>query len=122
MNASIAAPLACLALLLCSNAAGAQTAYVSNEKDNTLSIIDAASMTVIDTVKVGRQPRGIVLSPDNTRLYICASSDDTIQVFDVAHPQGDPQPALRRGPGNLLRSPPMASGCTSPTRTAAASR
>jgi len=64
--------------------AAAQTAYVTNEKDNTLSIIDAKTMAVTDTIKVGRQPRGILLSPDQSRLYICASSDDTIQVFDTA--------------------------------------
>ena len=64
--------------------ASAQTAYVTNEKDNTLSVIDVKSMQVTETIKVGRQPRGLLLSPDNNRLYICASSDDTIQVFDIA--------------------------------------
>lgn len=64
--------------------AQAATAYVSNEKDNTLSIIDTDKMEVTETVKIGHQPRGILLSPDNARLFICASQDDAIQVFDVA--------------------------------------
>lgn len=50
-------------LLLAAAPALAQTAYVSNEKDNTISVIDIKSLTVRDTVRVGRRPRGITLSP-----------------------------------------------------------
>ncbi len=66
----------CLAVvavaLACSAGGHAQTAWVSNEKDNTLTVIDVASLTVIDTVKVGQRPRGLVFSRDYTKLYICA--------------------------------------------------
>jgi len=76
--------LAALAVLGSVAVAQAETAYISNEKDNTLSIIDTGKMMVTQTIKVGQQPRGILLSPDKTKLYICASGDDTIQVFDTA--------------------------------------
>lgn len=76
--------LPALAVLLAASPAMAQTVYVSNEKDNTLSVIDAKTMEVKDTLKVGKQPRGILLSPDGAKLYICASSDDAIQVLDTA--------------------------------------
>ena len=34
-------------------------AYVSNEKSNTVSVIDTDKWTVIKTIKVGQRPRGI---------------------------------------------------------------
>ncbi len=61
----------------------ADTVYVSNEKDNTLSVIDTTTNKVIDTIKVGQRPRGIVLNNDYSKLYICASDDDTVQVLDL---------------------------------------
>src|SRR3989442_906667 len=42
--------------------AGAFTAYVSNEKGNSISIIDTDKMEVTKTVPVGHRPRGIALS------------------------------------------------------------
>lgn len=62
----------------------ASLAYVSNEKDNTLSIIDTETQEVVETIDVGQRPRGILLSKDHTKLYICASDDDTVQVLDLA--------------------------------------
>ncbi|WP_067864610.1 YVTN family beta-propeller repeat protein [Neptuniibacter marinus] len=70
--------------LLASSALYAETAYVSNEKDDTISIIDLDTMTVTDTIDVGERPRGIILSKDNSKLYICASDSDTVQVMDLA--------------------------------------
>jgi len=57
--------------------------YVSNEKSNSISIIDGDTLELIETVPVGNRPRGIALSGDGRHLYICASDDDTIQVFDT---------------------------------------
>jgi len=71
-------------LLGLSAPAMASLAYVSNEKDNTLSVIDTETMEVIETIDVGARPRGILLSKDFTKLYICASDDDTVQVLDLA--------------------------------------
>lgn len=62
--------------------AQAFTAYVSNEKDNTVSVIDTDKMEVIATWDVGQRPRGIIMSTDNKYVYLCASDDDTVQVLD----------------------------------------
>lgn len=72
------------ALIGLSTPALAGLAYVSNEKDNTLSVIDTDTMEVVDTIDVGARPWGILLSRDYTKLYICASDDDTVQVMDLA--------------------------------------
>ena len=62
--------------------AAAYTVYVSNEKDNTISVIDGETLEVVDTIEVGERPRGIVL--DGETLYICTSDDDHIEVLDLA--------------------------------------
>ena len=72
-----------LAAWLLTTAAAAYTVYVTNEKDNTVSIIDSTKLEVIKTVKVGQRPRGVILSKDGKWLLICASDDNHIQVFDA---------------------------------------
>lgn len=61
----------------------ADMAYVSNEKDDTMSVIDLDKMEVVKTIPVGQRPRGIYLTPDNQKILLCASDDDAIQVIDV---------------------------------------
>ena len=49
----------------CSRLGGpAYTVYVSNEKDNTVTVIDSDTLEVVETIKVGQRPRGITLSQD----------------------------------------------------------
>ena len=78
-------PSLILLLALCSTLSHAEVAYISNEKDNTLSVIDLDKMAVIDTIPVGLRPRGIVFNKDFSRLYICASDSDSVQVMDVSN-------------------------------------
>jgi PQQ-dependent catabolism-associated beta-propeller protein len=63
--------------------ADAYLVYVSNEKGNSITIIDTDKLEAIKTVKVGRRPRGIELTNDGSELFICAGDDDTIQVLDT---------------------------------------
>ena len=63
--------------------AGAFTAYVSNEKGNSISIIDTGKLEVTKTVPVGHRPRGIALSEDGGELFICVGDDDLIQILDT---------------------------------------
>lgn len=77
-----------IALLGCSSwfltsALQAELAYVSNEKDNTLSVIDIDKLEVVETIDVGQRPRGITFDRNFEKLFICASDDDTIQILDV---------------------------------------
>ncbi|HYZ64121.1 MAG TPA: beta-propeller fold lactonase family protein, partial [Acetobacteraceae bacterium] len=73
-----------LVLLLLAVPARAERLFVSNEKDNTITVIDAATLAVTATVKVGDRPRGIVLSKDGKSLYICTSDSDHIEELDLA--------------------------------------
>jgi len=63
--------------------ASAFTAYVSNEKSNTVSVIDTDKFTVVNTIKVGQRPRGIELTKDGKFVLVAVGDDDTIQVIDV---------------------------------------
>ncbi|MFL5055131.1 MAG: beta-propeller fold lactonase family protein, partial [Microvirga sp.] len=82
MTRSCARRAAMLAVLLgpawFSGPALAYTVYVSNEKDDTITVIDSKSLQVTRTVKVGRRPRGVILSKDGKFLYVCASDDNGI--------------------------------------------
>ncbi len=46
--------------------------------------LSASSNYVITRIPVGRNPRGIVLSPDGHRLYVANRMDDTISVLNTA--------------------------------------
>ena len=76
--ASFAGPL--MAVLLLTAPARAERVLVSNEKDNTITVLDGQSLAVVATVPVGARPRGIVLSRDRKSLYICTSDADHIEV------------------------------------------
>jgi YVTN family beta-propeller protein/VCBS repeat-containing protein len=68
-------------------------AYVVNRSDDTVSVIDTATRTVIDTdpatpvvdaISVGNHPEGVAFSPDGTLAYVVNWSDDTVSVIDTA--------------------------------------
>ena len=80
---STIASIVAIPFLFLSQSALAYTIYVSNEKDNTISIIDGDSLEVTDTVEVGERPRGIVLSNDSKVLYMCTSDEDHVEVLDL---------------------------------------
>ncbi len=72
------------ALCIAATGACAGKTFVSNERGNTISVIDTDSWEVIEEFDGGNRPRGITLSPDGALLYVCASDDDTVRVFDTA--------------------------------------
>ena len=56
--------------------------FVTNEKSNNISVIDAETLNVEHTIDVGDRPRGIGLSPDSSELYIAISEENKIVVLD----------------------------------------
>jgi YVTN family beta-propeller protein len=47
--------------------------YATNEADGTLGVIDANTRKVIDTIVLGKRPRGLVTSADGRLLYVALS-------------------------------------------------
>src|SRR5205814_5318618 len=55
---------------------GATASYwvcVTNEKSGDMTVIDGASGKVLQTVPVGKRPRGIHPSPDGSTIYVALS-------------------------------------------------
>jgi PQQ-dependent catabolism-associated beta-propeller protein len=76
----------------CARKPAGSLAYVSNERDGTITVIDTKTDSVIDTIKVGARPRGIRISPDGRRVYVAlstpsgkayAEADNRIAAIDV---------------------------------------
>src|ERR1700731_648532 len=63
--------------------ASAVMAYVSNEKGNTVSVIDTDTWQVVKTIKVGQRPRGIAFTKDEKFVLVAVGDDDTIQMIDT---------------------------------------
>ena len=76
--------VATLAAMAASAGASAETIFVSNEQDDTVSVIDGATLKVSATIPVGRRPRGIEASGDGKQIYVAAGDDDRIDVIDAA--------------------------------------
>jgi YVTN family beta-propeller protein len=68
---------------LTSAPASAYKVFVSNEKENTVSVIDSETLKVVHTIKTGARPRGIILSKDHSWLLVCASDDNRVEVYDA---------------------------------------
>ena len=66
-----------------SSAVDASKAYITNEKDNALSVIDISKRKVVKTVDIGQRPRGITMTKDGKLVLICASDDDRVEVRDA---------------------------------------
>ena len=79
--------IAALALSASAHPSHAFTAYISNEKENTVTVLDTDKMEVTGTIKVGNRPRGITMTKDGKFILVCASDDDTIEVIDTATKQ-----------------------------------
>src|SRR5438876_138073 len=79
-----AAPLLVAALVLGYARAGAEVrVFVTNEKSDNVTVIDAATRKVIQTIPVGKRPRGVAVSPDGRRVYVTNSNSDTLSVIDA---------------------------------------
>ena len=57
--------------------------YVTNSDDNTISVIDITTNTVIDTIPIGIEPFDIAYSPYNQRMYVTNGGDSTVSVINT---------------------------------------
>jgi YVTN family beta-propeller protein len=60
------------------------TLFVSNEGGNSLSVVDAATDSVVATIDVGNRPRGMAVSPDSKTVYVALGRENAVAVVDVA--------------------------------------
>ena len=57
--------------------------FVANEGSDNLTIIDRFTYSIVDVVKTGMAPRGMVYSRLNRQLYVANSGDNSIVVIDL---------------------------------------
>ena len=82
---------AALLLLLLSGAAQAQgLAYVTNQGDDTVSVVDVSSGAVVETLKVGSKPAGVAVAPGGSRIYVSNPEGHSVSVLE------------RRGAGHVV--------------------
>lgn len=62
---------------------GGTKVYVTNE-DDTVSVIDTSTNSVLSTISVQSSPNGIILSSDDSKAYIANTESDTISVIDTS--------------------------------------
>src|ERR1041384_6521439 len=62
-----------LTLSACSRGPAGPLAFVTNERDGTITVIDTGRDRVYSTIKVGGRLRGIRLNPDRTRIWVAIS-------------------------------------------------
>lgn len=58
--------------------------FVSNERDDTVTVVDGESYEIVKQIPTGQRPRDIRFSPDHTKLFVATSGDDRIDVIDIA--------------------------------------
>jgi YVTN family beta-propeller protein len=100
------------AWLAAATPAAAFIAYVSNEKSNTVSVIDTDSWQVVGTIKVGQRPRGIEATRDGKFVLVAVGDDDTIQMIMVTMYGCSLLPSRRRARGSLNVATTLALGFT----------
>jgi YVTN family beta-propeller protein len=61
----------------------AELAYVTNEGDGTISVIDPKTKKVVDTISVGGDPKAIAITPDGSEAYVGGVHSSAIEVINI---------------------------------------
>jgi PQQ-dependent catabolism-associated beta-propeller protein len=64
--------------------AGTNHIFVSNERGNGLTVLNATDYTTVGSIKTGARPRGMLFSPDHKLLYVACGGVNRIDIIDVA--------------------------------------
>src|SRR5438876_271265 len=58
--------------------------FVTNEKSDDVTVIDAASDAVVKKIDVPKNPRGMRFTPDSRRLFVASEAANEVSMIDVA--------------------------------------
>ncbi len=61
----------------------ASFAYISNQLDDSVSVIDTATGSVVDTIAVPGKPAGIAVAPDGNKVYVSTPEAKGFAVVDT---------------------------------------
>ena len=88
--------------------------YVTNAWSDTVSVIDAATLQVVQTLPTGFEPTGVVSDSAGATLYVANRLSSDISVIDLKSGQEIKRLVAGRG-ASYLAFRPTASGSTAPT-------
>jgi len=58
--------------------------YVACGDDDTIDVIDVATLSVVDSIPTGPSPEVFVFSPDESQIFVSNEEDSTMEMIDVA--------------------------------------
>ena len=58
--------------------------YVACGDDDSIDVIDVATLQVVDSIPTGPSPEVFAFSPDETQIYVSNEEDSTLEVLDLA--------------------------------------
>ena len=56
--------------------------YVSNQSDDSVSVIDGGTNSLLTTVRVGHSPNGIAVNPKTNRIYVANLNSGTLSIIN----------------------------------------
>jgi YVTN family beta-propeller protein len=56
--------------------------YVSNQADDTVSVIDGATNKVLSTVRVGHSPNGVAVNPNTNTIYVANLTGGSLSIIN----------------------------------------
>ena len=80
-------------------------AYISSEKDNAITVVDAKTLEVKSTIKTCKRPRDMLISPDKLTLMVVCSDTAKADMIDLATGKSTGQVALGEDPELFALSP-----------------
>lgn len=83
----------------------AQHAYVVNNFDNNVSVIDVTTQMVVTTIMVGTSPTAVAISPDGTRAIVTNRNSNNITFIDSTTHTVINTIAVGSGPEGVAFSP-----------------
>ncbi len=58
-------------------------ALLSDRAGGNLVVLDAATRKPVKTIVLGKNPEGILITPDGDRAYVAVSGDNNVAVIDL---------------------------------------
>ena len=80
-------------------------AYVGNFKDNSVSVIDTGTGTVVATVPVAAGPHGMSAAPDGRTVYVSGDGSSEVSIIDTATDRVARRIEVGRTPHGLAMTP-----------------
>ena len=84
VNAGLRIALFGLVLMGTTRTHAAPFAYITNQVDATVSVIDTATNVVTATIPVGPHPLGVAVNSAGTRVYVANFAGSTVSVIDTS--------------------------------------